>query len=109
MCGKGFLEPARIREEMYGVDLGTYEGEKCSECGETFLQPDEVRRSEEKAKELGIWGLESRVKIGKSGHSLIIRIPTRLAEFMKLKKGEDLCIFPEGENKLILEPVTKRL
>jgi len=52
--------------------------------------------------------LGEMVKVGKSEHSLIIRIPTRLAKFMKLEKGEQLSTFPEGKNRLIMESVTKR-
>lgn len=56
-----------------------------------------------KAKELGLWGLEKKGKIGYSGNSLIVRIPKRVAEFMKLKKGEDIVIKPEDKRRLVIE------
>ncbi len=69
VCGKGFLEPAKVEEKMYGISLGTFEGEVCEKCGETFLKDDEMDRAETRARELGLYGLEGKVKIGKPGKS----------------------------------------
>jgi len=52
---------------------------------------------DKKAKEIGLWGLEKRGKIGYSGNSLIIRIPKKVVDFMELKKGANIIIKPEGK------------
>ncbi len=88
VCGKGHLRPGRIREEMFGVDLGTYDGEICDRCGESFLGASAMRQVEERAKEVGICGLASKVKIARSGNSLVVRIPSPLARRLKLKNGQ---------------------
>jgi hypothetical protein len=102
-CGKGALRPKRVQEKMFGVDLGTYDGEVCDVCGESFLGTAAMRRIEERAKELGLWGLASKVKIARSGNSLVVRIPSLLARRLKLKSGQEVMIAPDQENRLILE------
>jgi hypothetical protein len=47
---------------MFGVDLGTYDAEVCSRCGESFLTGESMDKIEARAKELGLWGLASKVK-----------------------------------------------
>jgi YgiT-type zinc finger domain-containing protein len=103
VCGKGTLNPATIHEEMFGVELGNYPGERCSNCGETFLASDSMDAVEARAKELGLWGLASKVKVARSGNSLVVRIPAPLAQYLKLKKGQEVMVSPERENRLVLE------
>ena len=103
MCGKGTLKPATVHEEMFGVELGSYPGEHCSNCGETFLTSHSMDAVEERARELGIWGLASKVKVARSGNSLVVRIPAPLARYLRLKKGQEVMVSPEKENRLVLE------
>ena len=107
VCGKGYLKPAKVEEKMYGISLGTYEGEVCGNCGETFLKGSEMHRAETRARELGLWGLEKKVKIGKSGNSLIVRIPSGIADFLSLQPGREVFLSPEGKNRLIVEAETR--
>jgi len=44
-----------------------------------------------------------KTKIAKTGNSLAVRIPQRIAKFLDLKEGEETYIYPE-KNKLIVEP-----
>ncbi len=103
VCGKGFLRPQVVHEEMFGIDLGDYPGEVCDRCGESFLSSDSMERVEARAKELGLWGLASKVKIARSGNSLVVRIPAQLARYLKMKSGQEVLVSPEKENRLILE------
>ena len=89
---------------IYGnVKLGEFEAEKCSNCDEVFFTEEASDKIDEKAKRLGIWGIGQKAKIGYSGNSLIIRIPKKIADFLHLKKGEEIFVRPEGENKLVVE------
>ena len=106
VCGKGYLKPAEVEQKMCGIGLGTYEGEVCGNCGETFLKGSEMDRAETRARELGLWGLEKKVKIGKSGNSLIVRIPSRIADFPHLQPGREVFLSPEGKNRLVVEAET---
>jgi YgiT-type zinc finger domain-containing protein len=103
VCNKGELRRGKIREEMFGVELGTYPADVCGNCGESFVDGKSMQRIESRAKELGLWGLAGKVKIAKSGNSLVVRIPSELARFLKLKGGEEALIRPEGREKIVVE------
>lgn len=103
ICEKGTLEKGTIKEIMQGVNLGEFPAEICSSCGESFTDPETTRKIEAKAKEKGIWGLGKMTKIAKAGNSLVVRIPKKIAEKLKLKVGEEAYIHIE-ERKLIIEP-----
>ncbi len=57
ICEKGELKGIMKREIFLDVDLGEYPAEKCSNCGETFVDGEVMKQIEKKAKEKGIWGL----------------------------------------------------
>jgi len=103
VCDKGTLRPGKVKESMFGVELGEYDGEICSKCGETFLDSDVTKKLEEKAKALGLWGISKKVKIVRSGNSLCIRIPAELARFLDLKEGKEIVIAPDGKEKLVVD------
>ncbi len=103
VCGKGSLRTKKVREELFGVDLGTFEAEVCDACGETFFPAASVDRIQARAKELGLWGLATKVKVTRSGNSLVVRIPSSLAKYLKLKSGQEVLVAPEKNNRLVLE------
>jgi ribosomal protein S27AE len=103
VCGKGVLRPARVQEERFGVNLGKYDGEVCNRCGESFLGSKSMKRLETWAKELGLWGLSTKVKVVRSGNSLVVRIPPPLAKHLRLRSGLELLIAPDKERRLVLE------
>ena len=102
MCEKGELKKGKIREDMFGVFLGEFPADICTKCGESFTDEEATKKIEEAAKRKGIWGLGIKTRITKSGNSLAIRIPKRIAEFLKLKEGEEAYLHPE-RNKLVME------
>ncbi|UCF08518.1 MAG: AbrB/MazE/SpoVT family DNA-binding domain-containing protein [Thermoplasmata archaeon] len=103
MCEKGVLKKKKIEEKMFGISLGKFTAEVCDKCGESFLDENAMRKIEEKAKELGIWGLAKDIKIVKSGNSLSVRIPAKIARFLELYEGKDVLLYPEGKKKIIVE------
>jgi len=102
VCEKGTLEKKEIEEYMFGVYLGKFRAEVCNKCNESFTDSETTKKIEEAAKKEGIWGLGSSTKITKTGNSLAIRIPKKLADYLKLKNGEEVYIHPEGA-KIIAE------
>ena len=107
VCGKASLQREVRKSELYGFDLGNYPAEVCPSCGEIFWREGDVQKMEEKAKRLGIWGLERRTKVGVAGNSLIVRVPKVIAKFIGLKKGEVVSLHPLGRNKLLVEETAK--
>lgn len=102
ICEKGWLKKGKIKETMFGVYLGEFPAEICDKCGESFTDETMTKKIEEAAKSKGIWGLGIKTKITRSGNSLAVRIPKKIADFLKLKEGEETFIHPQ-DNKLVIE------
>ena len=102
ICSQGELRKTKIKETQFEVDLGTYEGLQCLNCGETFFDEATTNKIIEKAKERGIFGIESRTKIARAGNSLAVRIPKKIVDLMDLKEGKEVRIHPSGK-KIIIE------
>ena len=103
VCEKGVLKNAKVPFSMYGVVLGTFEAEVCSACGETFFTEEASDLIDAAAKKKGVWGLEAKTKIGQAGNSIDVKISKKLADFTGLKKGEEVRIYPDGKNRLVIE------
>jgi hypothetical protein len=102
VCEKGDLKKGKIREFMFGVDLGEFPAEICAKCRESFTDEETTKKIEEAAKKKGIWGLGMKTKVMKSGNSLAVRIPKKIADRLNLKQGDEAFIHPQ-DNKLIVE------
>lgn len=102
ICTKGTLKKGTIKESMFGIYLGEFPAEICTNCGESFTSQETTRLIEEEAKKKGIWGLGKKIKITKTGNSLAVRIPKEIAQYLKLKEGTDAYIHPE-KDKLVIE------
>ena len=103
MCEKGVLKKKKIEEKMFGMSLGKFTAEVCDKCGESFLDEEAMKKIELKAKELGIWGMAKNIKIVKTGNSLSLRIPAKIARFLNLNEGENVLLYPEGKKKIVVE------
>jgi YgiT-type zinc finger domain-containing protein len=102
-CGKGNLVKKKVDFKVYGVSLGRFDAEVCGNCGETYFDEDVSDKIDAIAKKKGLWGLEATTKVGKVGNSIDIKLNKRIADFAGLKKGEEVRIYPEGKNKIIIE------
>lgn len=102
ICGEGNLKKGKIKEYMFGIYLGEFPADICSKCGESFTDSDTTKKIEEIAKQKGIWGLSAVTKITKTGNSLAVRIPKKIADYLKLKNGKEAYVHPEN-SKLIIE------
>jgi len=102
VCGRGNLEKGKIREVMFGIDLGQFPAEICNKCKESFTDGNTTQAIEKAAKKKGIWGLGRKTKISKAGNSLAVRIPKEIVHFLKLKDGMEAYIHPE-KDKIIIE------
>jgi YgiT-type zinc finger domain-containing protein len=103
MCDNGNLKNGKVEEQMFGVSLGKYEAEVCDKCGESFLDEATMEKVEKKAKELGVWGLAKKIKVVKSGNSLSLRIPAKMAQYLDLSEGKNVFLYPDGKNKIVVE------
>lgn len=102
ICEKGNLKNGMIKEHMFGVYLGEFPAQICNKCNESFTDEETTKKIEEIAKQKGIWNLGVKTKITRTGNSLAVRIPKAIANYLKLKEGEEAYIHPES-NKLVIE------
>ena len=103
VCGNGGLKKKKVDYFLLGENLGKYDAEVCDKCGEQFFDEEVDLRITKAAKEKGLWGIMTKTKIGQAGATLDIRLPKKIIEFLKLKKGEEVVIYPEGKKRLIIE------
>ena len=101
-CG-GILKLSKCPVEFYGIDFGIMDCEVCTKCGSEFLSEDIIADIEKEVKKRGLFGLEAKVQVTKSGNSLVIRIPPDIAKFAGLKYKDFLRIFPVGKGKVEIE------
>ncbi|MBI3027015.1 AbrB/MazE/SpoVT family DNA-binding domain-containing protein [Candidatus Woesearchaeota archaeon] len=83
-----------------GVPLGNFSAYVCQKCGETYFDEKIAEKIQQKSKQMGLFGLAKKAKVAEIGNSIAIRIPKEIAEFLKLKKGKEVVIFPENKNEL---------
>ena len=101
-CG-GKIGKRRIDYILLGQNLGKFEAEVCNRCGEQVFDEDIGDKIEKKSKELGLWGLQAKVKVNQLGNRIAVTVTKPISEFLKLIKGKDVLIYPEDRNKLIVE------
>lgn len=88
---------------MFGVELGTFSAQVCDSCREVFFTPASANKIQARAKEIGLWGLASKVKVSRSGNSLVVRIPSPLARYLQLRSGQEVLVAPEKKHRLVLD------
>ncbi len=101
-CGAKTISK-RLPYEVYGVKIGEYRTMVCGKCGRKYYDESVALEIEKKEQELGLWGIESETKVGKVGDSLDIRINKRLAEFLRLKKGQKVRVLPQSRSSILVE------
>ncbi|MEK6841229.1 MAG: hypothetical protein AABW57_01255 [Nanoarchaeota archaeon] len=99
----GKIEKKLIDYILLGKILGKFEAEVCNKCGEQVFDEDVSDKIEKRAKESGLWGLQAKVKVNQVGNSIAVTVTKPISEFLNLKKGKDVLIYPENKHKLIVE------
>ncbi|MBI5065973.1 YgiT-type zinc finger protein [Candidatus Woesearchaeota archaeon] len=105
ICEKGFLENKKVDFSLYGTNLGKFDAQVCSVCGEKFFDEKASDEIDDKAKEKGLWGLEADTKVTKTGSSMAVTISKKIGDFMCLEKGKRVHLRPENKNRLVVEIV----
>ncbi len=106
LCEKGILKKKIVPYTVYGFKLGDFPAEACSSCGEPWFREEIAKRIEVEEKKRGLFGLAQKSRISYAGNSLIIRIPAALAQFLHIKREEEIIIHPEGERKIGIELIS---
>ncbi|MBU0535561.1 MAG: hypothetical protein KKE20_01245 [Nanoarchaeota archaeon] len=89
--------------KVKGILVGNFPAMVCTKCKAVFYDEDMSRKVTKVTKEKGLWGLESTTRVNKIGDSLGVIINKKIIDFLGLKKGELVKVYPEGRNKIIIE------
>ena len=101
-CG-GRLKRGFTEVEFFGIDFGVKHASVCVDCGSEYLSQEVMEDIEGEVKRRGLFGLERRGRVAKSGNSLVIRIPKEIADSLKIKRDLPIVIYPSEPRKLIIE------
>jgi hypothetical protein len=101
-CG-GKLKRGHTEVEFFGIDFGVREAEICSGCGAEYLSQELMEEIEAEVKRRGLFGLEKRGHVAKSGNSLVIRIPKEITDSLKIRRDTPIIIYPSDPKKLVIE------
>jgi len=101
-CG-GKITKKIVNYNYLGENIGRFQAEVCAKCGEIVFDEEVSDKIEKIVKEKGLYGLGATTKVGIAGSSLVIRITKKLADFLGLKKGEEVHIHPESRGRVIIE------
>lgn len=69
-------------------------GWKCSKCSEEITDPRDFNAYMELKRKQKL-----KVKVGKLGNSLVLRIPKAIQDLHHIRKGEELIISSESQGK----------
>ena len=101
-CG-GRIEKKPVDYILLGKNLGKFEAEVCTKCGEQVFDEGVSDKIEKRSKELSLFGLHAKVKINQVGNSIAVTITKPISKFLNLKKGKSVLIYPEDKHRLIVE------
>ena len=101
-CG-GRLKRSASEVEFFGIDFGVRKVEVCADCGTEYLPQETMEEVEAEVRKRGLFGLERRGRVSKSGNSLVIRIPQEIVKTMKLKRDLPIVIYPSDKDRLVVE------
>jgi len=101
-CG-GRIVKKKVDYLFLGENLGKFQVEVCSKCGEKVFDEDVAKKISTIAKKKGLYGLAVKSKVNQLGNSIAVTIASRIAKFTNLKKGEEVRVYPESKHRLIIE------
>ena len=103
-CSRGVLNPADdIVSDIEGY-LFVERGDRCTVCGEEFIDEQQGQRTIRVARRLGVWGeqLGLRRKLSRSGRGVVLRIPSDLQAALRLKGDEEVIITKAGRKRFLV-------
>jgi hypothetical protein len=101
-CG-GKLKKGVTEVEFFGIDFGIKPATICTKCGSEYITQEIMEEIETEVKRRGLFGLEKRGRVAKSGNSLIVRIPKEIVQSLKIKPDLPVLIYPSEKGKLVIE------
>lgn len=115
LCG-GKVEETKTSLSLFNgkIKISPIVAFECSSCNEVFIDEEESKRIDritniepyrKQIEEMRKHQFRLRRKVGYSGRTLIVRIPKDIEKSISLRKGDEIEIYPEGKNKIVIEKV----
>ena len=95
ICESGTLRKRKVAVEKYGVNVGEFEAEVCTKCGEQIFSQKEAARIESKIKSLDLWGNPVNSRIYKVGGNFVVSIKKTVADAMGIDKPVEVRLIPQ--------------
>lgn len=100
-------------EEMQEILLSRYEYEegavlhnvdsfRCNQCGKIFFNAKQAKVMKAKTQELKEYTVGFERKVLVSGKSLVVGIPSELAEHLHFHQGQKVKVYPVAHEGLII-------
>jgi len=106
-CAKCDLEMKEVLLPKYefeeGFPLHNVNAYRCYDCGKIFFTEKQAKEMESRANELMGYRFGFERKLTISGRSLVLGIPSELAEQLKLKRGQKVKIFPISKEGFLIK------
>jgi len=101
---EGEMIPVVIDYEYHGIVVKGVKALKCPVCGEEVIDVEEYGKIKRRIESM-IRPLRLRRKISSAGNRPAIYLPDDVVNAVKVKIGDDVEIYVEG-NRIIIEPIS---
>ncbi len=107
---------AKCDTEMQEVLLPKYEYEegqvlhnvgafRCNRCGKIFFNESQARQMKIRTRELREYTFGFERKVVLSGKSLVVGIPSELAEHLKIEQDQKVKVYPMANEGLLVKKI----
>ena len=76
---------------------------QCPACNKVFFTEDQAKEMKSRTKDLKEYAFGFQRKITISGKSLVVGIPSELAEHLKIKKGQTVRVIPVAHEGFMIK------
>lgn len=88
-----------------GFTLHTVSGYKCSTCQKVFFTEEQAKEMEARTEEMKEYTFGFKRRVGVSGKSLVVTIPSELAEHIHINQGTEVKILPVSNDSFLVRKV----
>ena len=103
-CNKEMKEVLLPKYEFeYGLPLHNVMAYRCDGCNKIFFTEKQAKEMEARTNELKEYRFGFERKLTVSGRSLVLGIPSDLANQLNLKQGQKVKIFPVSKDGFLIK------
>jgi phage FluMu protein Com len=89
-----------------GTPLHNVQAYVCPKCKDIFFTEEQAHEMEARTQELREYSFGFERKVGVSGTSLVVGIPSELADHLKIKQGQKVRIIPIAKDGFMIRKLS---